>query len=65
MATNNVMRNIHFPPDWLALIDRARGDADFAHFVRECVRLRLAATRPDAARKLSPNPTRRKARAAS
>lgn len=65
MATTNVPRVTHWPADWFPLIDKVRGEMDFAEFVRDCVRQQLAVARPAEARKLSPNPTRRKDKAAT
>ena len=41
MTTDMTPRLIHFPPEWLVMIDKARGDTPFSEFVRECVREKI------------------------
>lgn len=33
-----IRREVKIPADWMPVIDAARGETEFAEFVRECIR---------------------------
>ena len=41
MATDMIPKQIHWPKEWIKVIDKVRGDTPFAEFVRECVRQKI------------------------
>ena len=51
MVTDMKQRIVHFPAEWIPMIDEVRGEIPFSEFVREAVREKVGKRKLKATRK--------------